>query len=209
MDFAGNLLGQYYTNDNVDLDDSNSYNIDAYPNTGEHSLCTTGEMLTNYFAAQNVRTEHETAEFDYALHFTADGKAQGEAANTVRICFPEYKLTYFTYDAEKNGYLATNWDLAWADANTGEVAPFQNLLILDAPTTIGADAKWHSIIKLENQEGTGFYCNGGSYEPITWKRGDVTEPFHYYDAQGNELELGIGRTYIGIMSMAHGGVTFG
>lgn len=210
VDFAGVTLAEHYTdNDDIDLGDSNSYNIDSYPNTGEHSMCTNGELLTQHFDAASVRTEHKTAGFDYGLHFTEDGKAQGEAANSVRIVFPEYKITSFTYDAAKNGYVGVNFDQPWVDKNTGEVGAFQNLLILDAPTAIAQDMKWHSIINLIDQEGTGYYCNGGCYEPITWKRGAITEPFRYYDANGNELELGIGRTYIGIMSMALGGVTFG
>jgi len=209
IDWSLTMLDEHFTTDNVDLDDSNSYYAEKYPHTGEHGLCTTGELLTAHFDAVDTRMEHETADYDYGLIFSEDAAAEGQPANTVRIVFPEYKITNFTYNADKNGYVGTNWDEEWIDGNYNEAGAFQNLLILDAPTTVGADGTWHSIIKLVDQEGTGYYCNGGSYEPITWKRGALEEPFRYYDADGNELELAIGRTYIGIISQAHAGVTFG
>ena len=170
------------------------------------------EELTGKWEMVSQSPEEEVAYMLDTMDLYAEERALVDMSSLKNVLIAEFGPdgSYsFTYDAEKNGYLGTNWDLAWSDANTGEVAPFQNLLILDAPTQVGADIKWHSVIKLVDQEGKGYYCNGGAYEPITWKRGALEEPFRYYDAEGNELELGIGRTYIGIISLAHGGVTFG
>ena len=133
----------------------------------------------------------------------------GEAANSVRIVFPEFKITSFTYNAEKGGYIGNNWDIEWIDCNNDEPGVFQNVIVLNAPTQIGIDDKWHSAITVTNYTGNGWYCNGGKFVPITWQRGDDHDCFHYFDEAGNELQLGVGRTYVGIMSTAHGGVTFG
>ena len=35
--------------------------------------------------------------------------------------------------------------------------------------------------------------------PITWKKGDYTSPTQYFDANGNELVLNVGNTYIAII----------
>ena len=35
---------------------------------------------------------------------------------------------------------------------------------------------------------------------ITWEREDEYSPYHFYLDDGTELQLGIGHTYVGIMS---------
>lgn len=210
LDRADYMLAEYFTSDNVDLGEGNSYNIDSYPNTGEHSMCTSGELLTEYFETAGVQTQHADGSWDYGLLFTEDAApTDGQTANTVRIVFPEMKITSFTYSADQGGYIGNNWDQEWTDGNTGTAGAFQNVLVLDSPTQIGIDAKWHSSIVTYDHEGTGYFCNGGYCEPITWSRGGLDEPFRYYRQDGSELELGVGRTYVAFISTAYGGVTFG
>ena len=97
---------------------------------------------------------------------------------------------------------------AIADANTSESAVFQNLLVLATYTQIGIDDHYHTAMNTYECEGTGLFFNGGYCEPITWKRGAVNEPFHYYTADGTELEIGIGHTYIAFVSSSYGGATY-
>lgn len=82
------MLAEHFTSDNVDLGEGNSYNIDSYPNTGEHSMCTSGELLTEHFETAGVQTQHESGSWDYGLLFAEDAApTDGQTANTVRIVF--------------------------------------------------------------------------------------------------------------------------
>ena len=42
--------------------------------------------------------------------------------------------------------------------------------------------------------GTGYHISGGKYIPITWKKDDVNSPQRFYDQDGNELKLSVGKT---------------
>ena len=211
-EYSAPMLSNYVDNDNIDVNEDNgtgwrNYN---YPYSGGvHSMNTSGEKLLSYISANNTRTEHNTDSYDYGLHFTEDAApTDGNTANNVRIVFPGTKITSFEYSSDKNGYLGYNWNVAIADANTDEAAVFQNLLVLSTYTQTGIDDHYHTAMYTYDCEGTGLFFNGGYCESITWKRGGVNEPFHYYTADGNELELGVGHTYIAFVSSSYGGATY-
>ena len=77
---------------------------------------------------------------------------------------------------------------------------FQNVLVMCTYTRVGIDGHGHAAMSTYDCQGTGFFCNGGYCEPITWSRGSYTEPFRYYRADGSELELGVGHTYVPFIS---------
>ena len=94
------------------------------------------------------------------------------------------------------------------DLLPGEIVVFENVLVLSSPTQTGIDEKNHSSIYTYDYQDSGYFFNGGYAEPITWSRGGVNEPFRYYTADGSELSLGVGKTYIAFVSDYYGGVTF-
>ena len=156
-----------------------------------------------------TRTEHKTDSFDYGLHFTENAApTDGEAAGSIRIVFPEQKILNFTYNADKNGYTGFQWNSDYVDDTTKEPVVFQNVLILATPTQVGADDHWHSVITTTDYEGTGLFFNGGYVMPIKWSRGGLNTPFKFFDEQGNDLQLGIGHSYIGFVSSTYGGATY-
>ena len=197
-EYASSVLQYFVDNDNIDLGEENSYRIyDAPYYGGEHSMCTTADMLINYINSINIRLTHNTDNYNYGLKFTDNAvPTGGSVANEIRVCFPGSKLTNFTYDSTQNAYSCYQWNAEYVDANTYEKMFFANVLVLTTPTGIGIDEKYHSSMSTWNCEGSGYFFNGGYAEPITWSRGDLYDCFHYYDASGNELQLGTGRTYI-------------
>jgi len=197
-EFASTFLQYYVDNDNIDLSESvNAYRLNAWPYTGDHSFASTGELIGNFIGTAGTRLEHNTDSFDYGLRFTDNAAPTGgQAANAIRIVFPETKITNFTYEPDRGGYTGSMFGSVYADGNTNEVPVFQNVLVLATYTRVGVDAHWHTAMNTINCEGQGFFCNGGYCEPITWSRGGYNEPFRYFRADGSELELGVGKTYI-------------
>ena len=53
--------------------------------------------------------------------------------------------------------------------------------------------------KISLKEGTGYYCVNGTYTPITWTKGDESNPFVFKDAAGNELKVNAGNSWICIV----------
>ena len=51
---------------------------------------------------------------------------------------------------------------------------------------------------IEFDGGKGVYVSNGTYEDITWEKGAATDSFKFYGADGKELKLNIGKTYVGI-----------
>lgn len=211
LEFSANMLVNYTDNDNIEVHEGSCgfRQYDA-PYYGEvHSMTTNGERLSALFEQYGTRTTHRTDGYDYGLLFTDDAvPANGSAAESVHVIFPAGKTSDFTYDAEKNGYTSVQWNRDYADANTGEPVVFQNLLVLSTPTQIGIDEKGHSSMYTYDYQGSGYFFNGGYAEPITWSRGSVYEPFRYYAADGSELSLGVGKTYIAFVSEYYGGASF-
>ena len=197
-EYSSTVLQYFVDNDNIDLGDGNSYRIyDAPYYGGEHSMCTTADMLMDYMDNINIRLTHNTDDYNYGLSFTDDAApTDGSVANEIRVCFPGTKLTNFTYDSTQDAYSCYQWNAEYVDANTYEKMFFKNVLVLTTPTAVAIDDKYHSSMSTWNYQGSGYFFNGGYAEPITWSRGDLYDCFHYYDAYGNELQLGTGRTYV-------------
>lgn len=203
QEFAYSYLKYYVDNDNIDVFETTmGYRRYDWPYSGMvHSMATNGQKLSEYFTQVGTRLEHNTDDFDYGLHFTEDAApTDGGVANHIRVVFPQSKLSNFTYDADRGGYTSFQWNRVYADNNTGEPAVFENVLVIATYTRIGIDAHNHSAMNTVNCSGDGYFCNGGYCEPITWSRGDYNTPYRYYRADGSELELGVGHTYICFIS---------
>lgn len=211
-EWSAPMLANLVDNDDINVNEDNGtgFRLSEYPYlSGVHSMATTGERLQKYISENNTRTEHKTDSYDYGLRFTENAApTNGSVANNIRIVFPGTKITTYEYKADQNGYVGANWNGSFADGNTSNAAVFQNVLVLSTYTQVGIDDHYHTAMSTYDCEGTGLFFNGGYCEPITWKRGAVSEPFHYYTADGSELELGIGHTYIAFVSSTYGGATY-
>jgi hypothetical protein len=82
------------------------------------------------------------------------------------------------------------------DSN-GTQQNFENIVILYTNiSAISGDTK--NRVDFDLSEGEGRYISNGSYEDISWKKGDSTDMLKLYDSEGEELKLNTGRTYIAI-----------
>lgn len=211
LEFADTMLVNYTDADDIEVHEGScgfrQYDAPFYG--AVHSMTTTGERLQSLFAQYGTRTTHRTDGYDYGLRFTEDAApVNGETANDIHVVLPAGKTTDFAYDAEKGGYTSTQWNSPYSDGNTGESVVFENVLVLYSPTTTGIDEKNHSAIYTYDYQDAGYFFNGGYAEPITWSRGGVNEPFRYYTADGSELQLGVGKTYIAFVSEYYGGASY-
>ncbi len=170
----------------------------------EHTLFTTGEKLIEALADKGMNTVYETG-VNYGLVFMEEPVLMGESANTVTVKFRAGKNTKLTYDEQTGVYKAYQLNQDHIDAGTGEQMAYRNVLVLQA-------RQWNSGKKARAYydligEGEGFFACDGQMVPIKWSREDVNGIFTYTFADGTPLTLGIGKTYVGVISDTKGTVT--
>ncbi|MBQ8264819.1 MAG: DUF3048 domain-containing protein [Oscillospiraceae bacterium] len=171
----------------------------------EHTLFGTGPSIKAY--AEKVGYELSVSEeYDSGLRFAESAAPSGgQNAGKLTVNFG-YKTTEFSYDAEKGVYTAFQLDSDYIDGNTGEKVEFANILALDTSVYI-YDEENHLSIDLVG-EGEGIFASGGKAVPIKWERADEHAPFRFYLADGSELLLGRGISYVAVYSDRSGDVTF-
>ena len=161
----------------------------------EHSLFTTGENL--YKCAEEKKYPLTVEDYDAGLHFVRDAvPADGETAESIKIDFTLYKSTELAYDADSGSYTMRQYDQDYIDGNTGEKVEFSNVLALSVKVAV-LDGEGRISVDT-TAGGDGWYACGGKWVPITWAR-DAGDTFRYYNADGSELSLQVGTSYIALV----------
>lgn len=173
----------------------------------EHSLFTTGENLIAAAQGQGFRLTHEDGSYDYRLSFSDRAESQCTGtAEYAEVKFNGYKSTSFTYDADTGLYSAYEYGADYVDGNSGDTMTFKNVLVLSTDIAVLDDVGRLSV--RTTGTGDGYFLCGGKYVPITWERAANTDSFSYYLADGTELRLGVGTSYVGIMDDAGASLSF-
>ncbi len=166
----------------------------------EHSMFTKGESL--YECAESLGYPLTVDEdYDTGLRFVKDGTPEdGESAENIEIDFngPKGKRSLLAYHEDTGLYTMVQHGSDYTDGNTDENVTFTNVLVLRAETSV-IDEYGRLDVKLTG-EGTGWYANGGKVVEINWSRGDLTDHFEYELSDGTPLEIGVGKSYIAIIS---------
>lgn len=165
----------------------------------EHTLFTSGGQLTEALAAKGFNTVSEGST-DYGLQFADEISLNGETANTVTVKFRYNKTTTMTYNAETGLYEASQYNSEHIDAGTGNVMSYRNVLVLYATQTSRTEGSYtRSYYELVGSGSGHFACNG-QIIPIKWSRDAARGCFTYTLEDGTPLTLGVGTSYVGIVS---------
>ena len=160
--------------------------------------------------ANNIETEYNN--HYEGTHFTfANGVelVDGETANKVELPFP-HNSSELEYSEEDKVYYYSEYGQPHLDpGNDNAQLCFKNVIIqeadmlthsvTDASGKVNYDQNGYMYYQLENSSGKGYYLVNGKMTAITWEKGSLTSPTRYYDANGNELVLNVGKTYIAIV----------
>ena len=131
--------------------------------------------------------------------------ADGKDATYIAPPFP-HNESELEYDAETGLYYYSEYGDPHLDpANDNAQLSFKNVIIQEAEmrthmvNETQKDANGYMYYPLDNSSGKGYYAVNGKMIPITWEKGDLASPTQYFDANGNELVLNVGNTYIGLV----------
>ena len=170
------------------------HTVDSY-----HGLTTSGALFSWWLPMYDIQTTHHY-NFRQALNFTNDPIPAGAVSNRINVRFSSGKDSTFHYNDVQNLYFMNQYGSQFTDANNGLPVTFTNLLILDIPITdlVGYGEGDGRQDMSTTGIGTGYFARGGKYPPIFWFRANKSSQFIYTYENGQEVELGYGKTYIAI-----------
>ncbi len=183
--------------DNINgLVDGSYFKRDTSRNVAtEHRAYTTDELIAKAIADKGYRTEIKD---DYKSPFKFNEEAvtlPDGVCNEITVSFSSSYTYKLTYDAERKVYLTTMKGNKFVDSE-GTQQNFENVVCLYTNISSMGDKKGR--VTFDFSDGEGVFVSNGTYQNITWKKGNSADMLKLYDAEGNELKLNPGRTYIAI-----------
>ncbi|MGI5962663.1 MAG: DUF3048 domain-containing protein [Lawsonibacter sp.] len=167
----------------------------------EHSVLTSGETILELLPTyKRVTLEHKEG-YSYPISFLAEGEvAQGEPAQRLEVTFSTYKTGVFTYDESTGFYQVEEYGQPYVDGNTGEQVAVKNVLVLYTKVSaIAGDTAGRQSVKTTGS-GDGLLLCDGVVQPIVWSKADHKSPLTYADANGQPVKLGVGKSYVNLVS---------
>jgi Protein of unknown function (DUF3048). len=165
--------------------------------------------FTEYIMAGDVTSAAESYGFDLDYNqYKQDGEHFSfvkynteldtglfSTATAVQLPYP-HNETSLTYNTETKSYDLSMYGELHKDAEDDQVLTFTNLLLLDSNFTEYPDGGY-VYYNICGQTGNGYYLTNGKMEPITWQKEGADESItHYYDSNGNLLQMNRGKSYI-------------
>ncbi len=165
----------------------------------EHTGVFHGPNFPSVLEKDKVRTDLKEDKTGTAFNFVEMDKnaaPNGEDAQKVRVDFGA-NYSVFTYDEENNEYLKSFKDSPHMDGISKEQLKFENVIVLETEIK---PYPGDEVIKYVDWEGgenaKGYYISEGKMVPITWSKAGMYDPLKFFDANGNELQLNRGKSYI-------------
>lgn len=162
-----------------------------------------GDMEDNF---DNSSVDKEYNEYYEGAHYQfasetnpvdLSDKADAIDAALVDLPFP-HNGSYLEYDEETGLYNYFEYGKAHVDpGNDNAQMCFKNLLIQSCGYQ-QYDEHGYMIFDCVSKGG-GYYVTNGKAIPVTWEKTSMTSPTRYYDADGNEITINTGKTYVGFV----------
>ena len=171
----------------------------------EHTLYAYGAKLWNSIKSSNrTLVNKNTAPW---LNFAPNDQpvSYEKKANSISVSFSSYYNTQFEYDSATGRYIRHFRNEMRKDYYTGESVTVKNVFVLNAEMGHYPKQKYR---KINLESGSGYYCVNGTYTPITWTKGASSNYFVFKNADGTELSVNPGNSWICIADSARSNPTF-
>ena len=160
-----------------------------------------GNELVSRFAKAGFPTTY-TAAPERGTHFlfnAADTELPGEiVANNVEMSnIFLHNQSKLAFNAGTRTYDYYEYGSLHQDAEDGQALTFKNVILQNVPFT-QLDKNGYLTYNVVGN-GSGYYITNGKAVPITWKKGSENGMTHYYNADGSEITVNPGKTYIGLL----------
>ena len=142
--------------------------------------------------------KQEGDHFKFVKYNTTLATSAFSNATSISLPFP-HNATTLSYNSGTNTYDLSMYGELHKDEEDGDVLTFTNIILLNAPYTEYPSDEGYLYYNIVDATGDGYYITNGKMEKISWNKGGENGITHYYDDQGNELEINRGKTYISLV----------
>ena len=196
--YASNLLRveEYPTVDGIYLGATAFAFDEARARTRDNCHCfyAMSELAAAGMAGAGVTAEGSTAPlFRFVPYTDAPRTLTGGTAVDVNFSFSAVAPVRLTYEEATGKYIKGEYGLPQMDEATGAQLSYRNLLLLGCAVSLKEDGL---CTEFDFSSGAGWYLCGGCCEELTWEKGDANAPLRLFAADGSELQLNVGNTYV-------------
>ena len=136
------------------------------------------------------------------FHFAPEGEEVAPAgekipAVTVKLPF-EHTNSTLKYNEETRTYDYYCYGKLHEDEEDGEVLTFKNVIIQECPYTL-YDENGYMVYDCVASGLPGYYITNGEAAPITWTKETETGMTRFYDADGQEITVNRGKTFVSLV----------
>lgn len=164
----------------------------------EHTAAITGSNVAKTIEELKLRSDIREENKGNMFNFADTKINPGE--KTANKCVLNFSTSYFStfeYDSSTGKYLKNHNKNPHIDANTKNQLAFTNIFILK--TKVRPKPEDTYLVDVELKGGSGWYISNGFAQEIKWSKADEKSPMVFTDAQGGELNVNTGKSYIGII----------
>ncbi len=163
-----------------------------------HNAYINGESIVAGIEKREYRTEHGST-YPGVFLFSGDEVTLDNGVDA-KVVEPGYAVNkpWFVYNEETGLYERYQYKAAHVDTNTGEQLAFKNIIFRVCDYSMFPDNKYLDV-KTASYGGAGKYITNGKAVDITWVKEVEDGIVTYYDANGNELEINKGKTFVCIV----------
>lgn len=187
--------------DRIVADNSNTGWRDKTLNlSSEHTLFTSIEKLSNGLGSIR-QTRNKDLLLDYSVDTLDYANLEGSTvANNIKLTYSTSYITSYTYNSENGYYERSVNGTSHTDYVTKEQYHFKNIIVYQVTNYDLNDGSGKGRQGLNNiGSGDGYYISNGVSTPIKWEKTSRDSQTKYTLANGEELKVNDGNTFIQIV----------
>ena len=167
--------------------------------SSEHTAYLKGPDLPSALEHYGMRTDYAEGRDVNAFNFAGAGtEASGSKSCTKAVLtFSKSYYSTFNYNEETGTYYKLHSGNNHTDQRSGEQLNFTNLFVLQTDVHVYNDS---GIMEVDWKGGNGYYITKGTVQEITWEKPTEDSEIKFYAADGSELTVNRGKSYIGVIS---------
>ena len=171
----------------------------------EHTAYTSIAKLRETAIAKKFNLNSSSAESTVLLKYNPGDvdlsqREGAQVANSVVVPYGSGFKTEFKYDAESGLYNRFENGNANLDYSTKEQFNTKNIIVQKITYNVCDDNYYWNL--RTTGSGNGYFITNGYAVPITWKKSSRGDKTRYYFADGSEIEVSDGRTYVEVQTTA-------
>ncbi len=172
----------------------------------EYTAYTSGEGIKSYIQENGLKDKKklEGTFFQFVPYNEPVRTPEGGAADSFLVTISAGYKSQFNYDAASATYKMSEYDENTGatnpavDENNGEQLAFENAVVLFTSIT-PYEGSYVPYVAYDG--GEGYLFTNGHYEKITWDKAGDAELLKLYGADGEELLLNPGKTYLSVVGL--------